>query len=132
MVLLLQMLSKRIGDELDCVVTGLAAFGLFVQSKKFGIEGLIQTQDLGPDIWKYDQKAQCIIGQRSGLTIHLGRPVKVRIISVNIPARQLNLSPVKPLAKTTTRKKKTKPPKKKSKKERTQKTQKRKRGKSNR
>jgi ribonuclease R len=132
MVLLLQMLSKRIGEELDCVVTGLAAFGVFAQSKKFGIEGLIQTQDLGPDIWKYDQKAQCIIGQRSGLTIHLGRPVKVRILSVNIPARQLNLSPVKPFTKTTTRKKKTKPPKKKAKKDRTQKTKKRKRGKSNR
>jgi len=120
-VLLLQMLSKRIGDELDCVVTGLAAFGVFAQSKKFGIEGLIQTQDLGPDLWKYDQKAQCIIGQHSGRTIHLGRPVKVRILSVNIPARQLNLSPVEPLNKTTTQKKKTKPPKKKSKKDRTQK-----------
>ncbi len=131
-VLLLQMLSKRIGDELDCVVTGLAAFGVFVQSKKFGIEGLIQTQDMGPDIWKYDQKAQCIIGQHSGRTIHLGRPVKVRILSVNIPARQLNLSPVEPLNKTTAQKKKIKPPKKKSKKERTQKRPKRKRGKKNR
>ena len=124
-VLILQMLSKRIGDELDCVVTGLASFGVFVQSKKFGIDALIQTDNLGPDDWKYNAKAQCIIGQRSGCTIHLGRAIKCHIISVNISARQLNVSPVEPLSKTPTRKKKTKIVKKKSKKDRTKKRPKR-------
>ncbi|MHC4394787.1 MAG: ribonuclease R [Planctomycetota bacterium] len=131
-VLILQMLSKRIGDELDCVVTGLANFGAFVQSKKFGIEGLIQTHDLGPDDWKYDQRNQCIIGKNSGTTIHLGRAVKCRIIAVNVPARQLNLSPVEPLIKTTTRRKKAKAVKKKSQKERTRKRPKGKKGKPSR
>lgn len=96
-VLILQMLSNRIGDELDCVVTGLASFGVFVQSRKFGIEGLIQMGDLGADIWKYNQKAQCIVGQHSGTSVHLGQAIKVHIVSVNIPARQLNLSPVESL-----------------------------------
>jgi ribonuclease R len=97
-VLILQMLSKRLGEELDCVVTGLTGFGVFVQSQKFGIEGLITMGDLGGDDWKFNQKAQCIVGQRSGFAIRMGQPVKVRIISVNVPARQLNLVPVKPLA----------------------------------
>ncbi len=96
-VLLLQMLSKRIGDELDCVVTGLTSFGVFVQSRKFGIEGLIRMGDLGADVWKYNQKAQCIIGMRSGTSVHLGQAMKVRIVSVNVPARQLNVFPVKSL-----------------------------------
>jgi len=94
------MLSTHIGDELDCVVTGLASFGVFVQSLKFGIEGLIQLADLGLDVWKYNSKTQSIIGQRSGHSIHLGQPIKVRIISVNIPARQLNLAAVELLAGT--------------------------------
>jgi len=96
-VLILQMLSKRIGDELDCVVTGLAGFGVFVQSRKYGIEGLIQMDDLGPDHWKYDKRAQRMIGQRSGCSIRLGQLMKVHIISVNISARQLNLAPIEPL-----------------------------------
>ena len=95
-VLILQMLSDRIGDELDCVVTGITSFGVFVQSRKFGIEGLIRMADLGPDRWRYNAKAQCIVGRRSGRTIHLGQPMKVRIVSVNIPARQLNVAPVEP------------------------------------
>jgi len=95
-VLVLQMLSSHIGDELDCVVTGLAGFGVFVQSKKFGIEGLIAADDLGPETWRFDAAAQCITGQRSGISIHIGRAMKARIISVNVPARQLNLAPAAP------------------------------------
>ena len=119
-VLILQMLEKHIGDELDCVVTGLTSFGVFVQSSKFGIEGLIAMGDLGPDVWKYNQRNQCIVGQHSGCSIHLGRAMKVRIISVNVAARQLNVAPVEPLVGSSMRHKKDKPAKK-SKKERTQK-----------
>jgi ribonuclease R len=96
-VLVLQMLTKRIGEELDCVVTGLTGFGVFVQSQKFGIEGLIRLEDLGPDHWQYNQKAQCIIGRTSGHAIRLGQAMRVHVASVNVPARQLNLTPVEPL-----------------------------------
>jgi ribonuclease R len=98
-VLILQMLSKKIGDVLDCVITGLTNFGIFVRCKKFGIEGLIVTADLGDDHWQYNQKHHCITGRRSGVVLTLGRAVKARIIAVNIPARQLNLSPAEPLVK---------------------------------
>jgi ribonuclease R len=107
-VLILQMLSSHIGDELDCVVTGLAGFGVFVQCRKFGIEGLIRLTDLGPDVWKYNTKTQCILGQHSGHTIHLGQAMKVRIVSVNVPARQLNVSPAEPLVGAAARPKKAK------------------------
>jgi ribonuclease R len=113
-VLTLQMLSKKVGEELDCVITGLASFGVFVQSKKYGIEGLIRMDDLGPDQWQYDTRAQCIIGERSGRSIRLGQAAKVHIVSVNVPARQLNVSPVEPLAKAPTQRSKSKPGKKRT------------------
>jgi ribonuclease R len=99
-VLILQMLSKRIGEELDCVVTGLTGFGVFVQSQKFGIEGLIRLEDLGPDHWLHNQKAQCVMGRTSGQTIRLGQAIRVHIAAVNVPGRQLNLTPVEPLGVT--------------------------------
>ncbi len=95
--LILQMLSKRIGEELDCVVTGLTGFGVFVQSRKFGIEGLIKLEDLGPDAWQHNKQSQCLIGERSGQTIRLGQRIHVHIVAVNVAARQLNLAPVEPL-----------------------------------
>jgi ribonuclease R len=96
-VMTLQMLSKRIGEELDCVVTGLTGFGVFAQSRKFGIEGLIKLEDLGPDRWQFNKQAQCLLGERSGQTIRLGLPMHVHIVAVNVPGRQLNLAPVEPL-----------------------------------
>jgi ribonuclease R len=105
-VLILQMLSERIGAQLDCVVTGLANFGVFVQSRKFGVEGLIQMDELGPDEWQYNQRAGCIVGRRTGRSIRLGQALKVRIVSVNVPARQLNVAPVEPLAKEPVRERK--------------------------
>ena len=96
-VLLLQMLSKQIGSEFKGVITGVAGFGVFVQCLKFGIEGLVKIEDLGNDKWEYNQKHQCIVGQRSGKTITLGQPLKVRIVSVNVEARKLDLAPAEPI-----------------------------------
>jgi ribonuclease R len=96
-VLILQMLSGRIGEEMDVVVSGLTNFGVFVQCTTFGIEGMIEPGDLGLDEWKYDQRAQAVVGKWSGESVHLGQPMKVRIAAVNIPARQLFLAPAEPL-----------------------------------
>ena len=93
-VLILQMLADKVGEELDCVVTGLTNFGIFVQSRKLGIEGLVQLADLGPDQWQYNPKHGSIVGRHSGRIVCLGQPMKVRIVSVNVAARQLNVTPV--------------------------------------
>jgi ribonuclease R len=98
-VLILQMLGERTGEFLDCVVTGLTNFGIFVQSQRFGIEGLIPLEELGPDEWRYDDKVHSVVGLRSGYKIRLGEPMVTQIVSVNIPARQLNLVPAEPLVK---------------------------------
>jgi ribonuclease R len=124
-VLLLQMLSKKVGQELDCVVTGLTGFGLFVQSREFGIEGLIRMADLGQDYWKYDERLQSIVGENSGCNIRLGQGIKVRIVSVNVPARQLNVAPAESLTGSAKKTKKTK--KRKTQKKHTKKRSKRKR-----
>jgi ribonuclease R len=80
------------------VVTGLTSFGAFVQCRKYGIEGLIRTTDLGVDQWKFNDRSQSIIGERSGASLRLGQGLRVRILSVNVPARQLNLAPCEALA----------------------------------
>jgi ribonuclease R len=96
-VLILQMLGKHIGEQMDAVVTGLASFGVFVRCRKFGTEGLIPIEQLGPDEWIFSQKGYCITGLNSGYSIHLGRRIRVSIVSVNVPARQLNLAPAEAL-----------------------------------
>jgi ribonuclease R len=109
-LLVLHLLQKHIGDEFKGVITGLTGFGVFVQLNRFGAEGLIKLQDLGSDKWKFDARMQCIVGQGSGQVLHLGRVIDVRIASVNLTGRHLDLVPAKPVAEKP--RKKSKPQKK--------------------
>jgi ribonuclease R len=93
-VLILQLFQKRLGETLETVVSGLANFGVFVQCMKFGVEGLIPLDLLGKDTFLYDHRTQCVYGMHSGRTFHIGMPLTVRIVSVNIAARQLNVVPL--------------------------------------
>jgi ribonuclease R len=93
-VLILEMMKDRLGETMETIVSGLANFGIFVRCNKFGIEGLIPMDLLGSDNYVYDFKAQCVYGRRNGKAYHIGMPLTVRITSVNLAARQLNVVPV--------------------------------------
>ena len=99
-VLILELFSERIGQEIEAVVSAVTGFGIFVQCLKYGIEGLIEFGDLGLDEWKCDNRKQAIIGLHSGKSIHLGDKITVKIVAVNVPARQLTLAPKEPLVKS--------------------------------
>jgi ribonuclease R len=91
-VKVLELLSDRIDETFDGVVTGVANVGVFVRSIRYGVEGLIRFGDLPDDWWDLDPRTGSAVGQRTGRRISLGDPVAVRIVSVNIPARQMDLA----------------------------------------
>jgi len=99
-VLILQMLKTHIGEELDGIVSGITGFGVFVQLKRYGIEGLIRLAELAGDVWKHNLRTQSLVGSRSGRSIHLGQAIKVKLISVNVAARQMNLAPAGKISKS--------------------------------
>jgi len=88
-VKVLQLLAEHVGDVIDGVVTGVTGFGVFVQSTRFLTEGLIRVADLPDDAWQFDDRSGVLKGIRTGRRIALGDRAKVQIVSVNIPARQL-------------------------------------------
>ncbi len=90
-VKVLQLLAEHIGDVIDGVVTGVNSFGVFVQSTRFLVEGMIRIADLPDDFWIFDDRSASLRGQRSGRRICLGDAAKVQIVSVNIPARKMDL-----------------------------------------
>lgn len=103
-LLVLHLLKHHIGEEFQGVITGITGFGIFVQLSRYGAEGLIKIQDLGSDKWKFDARMQCIVGQGSGQILHLGRAIDIRIASVNLTGRHLDLIPSKPVAQKPAKK----------------------------
>jgi len=88
---ILQLLAEHIGDIIDGVVTGVNSSGVFVQSTRFLVEGMIRISDLPDDYWIYDERGMCLRGQRTGRKISLGDVARVQIVSVNLSARRMDL-----------------------------------------
>jgi len=92
-VLVLQLLATKVGESFDGVITGVTNFGIFVQSPRFLIEGLVRLADLGDDWWDVAARYGQIRGQRSGKVYRIGDILPVRILGVDVARRQLNLLP---------------------------------------
>ncbi|MFM8986227.1 MAG: ribonuclease R [Planctomycetia bacterium] len=87
---LLFFLSKRIGEEMDAVVTGVEPFGLFVQGLAIPAEGLVPLDSLPDDAYRYDKVSHTLSGRRPGRSFRLGDRVRVAVARVNLDRRELD------------------------------------------
>jgi len=87
---LLAYLSQRIGEEMDALVTGVEAFGLFAQGVKLPAEGLIRVDSLVDDYYRFDRATHTLAGNRSGNTFRLGDLVRVAVARVDLERRELD------------------------------------------
>jgi len=92
-ILTCSLLHKRIGQELDGVVTSMTGHGAFVFLPDYGVEGLVRTEALGPDHWQYDEQVQCLVGRHSGAVLRMAQPLRVRIVDVYPAAGRIDLAP---------------------------------------
>ncbi len=108
-VKLLNFLSKKIGEQMDAVVTGVEEYGLFAQGLSLPAEGLIHIQSMQDDFYNYERKSHSLTGRRAGNSFRLGDQVRVEIARVDVDRRELDFR----LVKTTKRRRTTKAARKK-------------------
>jgi ribonuclease R len=96
-ILILHLLRKRVGQELDGIIVSLTAFGASVNLPEYGVEGLIPREALGADHWQFDEQSQCLVGRYTGMILRLAQALRVRIVGVHPAAGQLDLAPAHPL-----------------------------------
>jgi ribonuclease R len=87
---LLHFLSSRIGEEMDAVITGVEAFGMFVQGLVIPAEGLVPLDALPDDSYRYDRASHTLAGRRAGQSYRLGDRVRVAVDRVDLDRRELN------------------------------------------
>jgi ribonuclease R len=105
-VLVLQLLQTKLGEVYDGVITGVTNFGMFVQLRQFLVDGLLRIEDIGDDWWQVDARLGQIRGEMSGKTFRIGDTIKVRLATVDVARRQLNVVPEKAPEKARARKSK--------------------------
>ncbi len=94
-VKLLTYLNRRIGEQMDAVITGVEKFGLFAQGVELPAEGLIHVSALQDDHYRYDQRSHSLVGNRAGNAFRLGDVIRVEVARVDVDRRELDFRIVK-------------------------------------
>jgi ribonuclease R len=76
-------LSERLGAEFDGTITGVTRFGLFVELKDSGADGIVPMRSLPQDFYVHDEQAHALVGRRSGRIFRLGAPVTVMLMEAD-------------------------------------------------
>ncbi|MEO9273896.1 ribonuclease R [Marinomonas sp. 5E14-1] len=87
-----QYVEQHLGEPFDGVVTAVTSFGLFVELQGLFVDGLVHISGLGQDYFVHDIEHQAIVGERTGRVFRLGDSLKVRVSSVNLEQRKIDLS----------------------------------------
>ena len=85
------LMRDHIGEDFDGTVTGVAAFGLFIEVAEPFVEGLIKVEKLGEERFHFDAKTLRLSGEQSGRTFSLGEKIRVRVENVSVPRRHIEL-----------------------------------------
>ncbi|WP_374280686.1 ribonuclease R family protein [Novosphingobium sp.] len=86
-------LSARVGEVFDCRVTGVQRFGLFATILGLGGDGLVPISVLGAERFSHDEKAQALVGDRTGTRFTLGDMLRLRLAEANPLTGALKFEP---------------------------------------
>jgi ribonuclease R len=73
-------MQAHIGATFEGRITGVIKFGLFVRLKESGAEGLLPARSLGLEYFQHDEKAQAMVGERTGTRYGLGDTIRVKLM----------------------------------------------------
>jgi ribonuclease R len=76
-------LSERVGDIVDCRITGVQPFGFFATVEGLGGDGLVPVSTLGREFFRYDEASQSLIGEESDERFAPGQRLKLRLAEAN-------------------------------------------------
>jgi ribonuclease R len=86
-----RFMADKVGDEFEGFVTGVAAFGLFVELVEHYVEGLVHISTMADDYYRFVETAHMLRGENTQKSYRLGDKVGVRVLRVNMDARQIDL-----------------------------------------
>src|SRR3954466_13335303 len=76
-------LSDRVGQLVECRITGVQPFGFFATIEDLGGDGLLLAKDLGREYFRYDEAARVLVGDETGETYRLGQRLTLRLAEAN-------------------------------------------------
>jgi ribonuclease R len=76
-------LADRVGQLVECRITGVQPFGFFATVDGLGGDGLVLAATLGTEYFRYDEAARALVGEQSGETYRQGQRLTLRLVEAN-------------------------------------------------
>jgi ribonuclease R len=86
-----RFMADKVGDEFDGYITGVTAFGLFIELIEHFVEGLVHVSTMADDYYRFVERAHVLHGENTGRVYRLGDRVTVQVIKVDMERRQIDL-----------------------------------------
>ncbi len=86
-----EYMQERVGEIHDGIITGVTAFGLFVELSDLYIEGLVHVTSLKNDYYQFDATGHRLMGERTRKIYRLGDPIRVRVVRVDLDEKKIDL-----------------------------------------
>ena len=84
-----EYMKERIGQEFDGVISGITAWGMYVELSNT-VEGMVHVSRMSGDYFYYNESTVEMTGERTGRTYRLGEPVRVRVAEVEMQLRAVD------------------------------------------
>lgn len=104
-----EFMQDYLGEEFEGVISGVSAFGFWVETVAHKCEGLVSVRDLSEyDDFRLNETDYALVGLRSGRKFRMGDIVTIKVVAANLSKRQLDyewvLKPESPSPKPKTKK----------------------------
>jgi ribonuclease R len=86
-----RFMADKVGDEFDGYITGVTAFGLFIELIEHFVEGMVHVSTMADDYYRFVERAHILRGENTGRVYRLGDRVAVQVIKVDMERRQIDL-----------------------------------------
>jgi ribonuclease R len=92
-----RFMADKVGDEFDGYITGVAAFGLFIELTEHFVEGLVHISSMADDYYRFLEATHTLRGENTHKVYRLGDRVRVQVVRVDMERRQIDLGLVEVL-----------------------------------
>jgi ribonuclease R len=86
-----RFMADKVGDEYGGYVTGVAAYGLFIELIEHYVEGLVHISSMADDYYRFVEQQHVLQGENTKKIYRLGDKVLVQVVRVDMERRQVDL-----------------------------------------
>ncbi len=87
-----QYMQKHLGEEFDGYISGVTAFGLFVELEELFVEGLIHITALNDDLYTHLEKQHSLVGRHLKRVFRIGDRIRVSVAAVSPATRRIEFA----------------------------------------